>query len=573
MSWFFVVSGEEEGSKDRTHPFSTSPLFSLSLPGLFISFGGIEETCLFEYSEVEAKGWGVVGVGIHERGGDRQIMSKEEWRTQLSEPTFDPSKLDGHFVAIRWKDGLLEFFVDQLGLRTFYYAKSKGNLCISSRLDWISTYTKLSDIDLRMLGSRWLAYNQFTRSSPIRGIERVSQSGYLCVEGGRVIRSHHLPFYQTFRSESIANGLNVIESIVRGVKKFNATPSLALSGGLDSRMLLALMLRSTEKGWRVHTLGDPTHPDVQVGRAIAEKLNLEYHHIHPTLFDPDVMFERMTSYALQAQLIEFASTATKLQYGEELRSTGHFAIDGGFGEIGRRSLFKRLAKLGKRAIDAENIPKLVGLLRYDRPQIFRPEILTEMERGVEEELRSVIEEMPAIHEVGYENYVDIFALRTRIPNYGGYEQARVDAEVVNLMPFMQPSYVRAMLNAPLSEKLGGRFYKNFIRENAPSLTNFPLVKGSASYRFSLSARSAWVAGKIQQKMGGGWVNKAPDILFHHIKAHVLDLLRSSEVQSNPLYDLNTITRAVEGYYQGNGEYRPLLDGWLTFELWRGGFGR
>ena len=82
MSWFFVVSGEEEGSKDRTHPFSTSPLFSLSLPGLFISFGGIEETCLFEYSEVEAKGWGVVGVGIHERGGDRQIMSKEEWRTQ-----------------------------------------------------------------------------------------------------------------------------------------------------------------------------------------------------------------------------------------------------------------------------------------------------------------------------------------------------------------------------------------------------------------------------------------------------------------------------------------------------------
>ncbi len=570
MSWFLVVSTTDAESAGFRTPSDLRPLQSINLPGLLLHFGGADETCLVEYDEERGEGWGVVGVGIDADGDGRSIMDVDAWRQRLSDASFDPVSLDGHFVALRWKDEEVEFFCDQLGLRTFYYCEIDNRLVASTRLDWTAGLGQRSEIDLNVLGSRWLMYNQFSTASPVRGIVRAGQAGYLKIVRGRPVARRSQPFGAGFTREPVDRAIRAIESLVGGLAGYHHPPSLALSGGLDSRMLLAVMLKHLPKEeWRVHTLGDPTHPDVIVGREIAGRLDLEYHHIGSSLPDPDRLFSRLQSYAAQTQLIEFASTVSKLHYGEELARSGHFAVDGGFGEIGRRSLFKRFARFGRRALYRGDVPALAALLRYERPAIFRPEVLREMERGAVEELRTVIDGMPSIREIGPENYVDLFALRTRIPNYGGPEQARVDAEVLNLMPLLQPSYVRAVLKAPLRERIDGRFYNSYIREVSPMLTGFPLVKGRTTYPFGLSATSAWVVTKLRKgkSRSAGMNENESDLLFAHLRDHVLDLLHSTEVQTNPLYDLPAITRSVEAYYRGEREYRPVLDWWLVFELW------
>ncbi|MEK7671179.1 MAG: hypothetical protein AAB344_03055 [Bacteroidota bacterium] len=189
------------------------------------------------------KGWLVVGLGITLRDDHVEFLSAEAWQRKLSEPTPDLRSLDGHFVALRWSQGKLECFTDQLGQRELYYAEADGAIAFSTRLYWLTRLLPQCELDLEALSSRWLTFNQLSYRSPVRGVERLGPGG----RGEFTASSRkatHVPWSPEPDSERGHRSLiSLLQTFAHPTILDTKSISLGLSGGIDSRVILSFIVR------------------------------------------------------------------------------------------------------------------------------------------------------------------------------------------------------------------------------------------------------------------------------------------------------------------------------------------
>jgi len=412
-------------------------------------------------------------------------------------------------------------------------------------------------------------FNQLEYNSCIKSVDRIGPRGHIVFRGGEIIRREGSVWMPEFGNAKIDRAVTILSSLLRGALHSGRTVSLGLSGGFDSRLLLAMLMRMNNHGFGVHTFGDTMDPDVRIPSTIAQVLGIESYWFGESLPDVDTTVSMLRQFVAQTCLIEPASSFVKLRYYSRLREAGRLMIDGGFGEIARRQYLNRVASLGRSALRMRDVKKLFSLMRVERGDIFIQDVKDAMEQGARESVARVVSSLPPVTDIGVENSVDLLAIRTRVPNYGAPEQARLDTEVINFMPLVQPSFLRAVFGARVSLRSNGAFFRTVIRANCPILARFALVKSGATYRFGLSTRTAWLITQIKAKLGQRFIDPAPDHFLMHIKEFVLDLAHSSEAVGWPLYDRGKIRSAVQAYFRGgNKGLRSTVDWWVTFELWR-----
>jgi hypothetical protein len=571
MSWFFGVSRSQPGTQislDKGH-CDGRPLHVLSLPMLSIVFGGIDETCCYETPGRSSEtGWAVVGTGIRVSDSVARLMDKSDWRALLSSGNFPADMLDGHFVALRWNADGVELFTDQLGLRTAYYGKYDAGICFSSRLDWVAQTTGRAEINLSALGGRWLLFNQMDYESCVNGIERLGPGASVFIKNGAVIRHESRPWFPEFGRGKGNRAGELLELFVRAAVDSHRTVSLGLSGGIDSRTLLAILMAERNAGFLVHTFGDPADPDVRISTRIADRFGLRRQYFNEPLADSSDLLLQTRSFAAQNTLVEPASSILKLRYYSGQHENGQMIIDGGLGEIARRQYLNRIVRFGRSALKEKDIGKIFQLLRTPRADIFTREYTREMGSAALKSIERTLASMPGVEEIGVENFVDLLSVRTRLPNFGGPEQARSDACIVNYMPMAQPSFLKAAFATDIRQRTNGRLFKEIVRANEPRLAEFPLVKSGSTYPFGLPPVAAWLAAKIKSKFMKSFSDPMPDRFLANIKEYVLDLAHSGEVHNWHGYDSARIPWIIEEYYRGNKQYRRTVDWWLAFELWR-----
>ena len=469
MSWLFCIS-KVDGDRHLTIPFpDDNPLFTFSDATLYLAGGGSSETALCENETETSPGWAVVGVGFARTNTETRLLTRADWRRLLIEESFDPVLLDGHFVAMRWRSGRLECFTDQLGIRTLYFGRCAYGVCISTRLDWIARSVKGAEIDYASLGGRWLLLNQFSFGSGISGTERLGPGGYAVFDHGTPVRSSlHKRWVPSFEPSTPERAIGTLERFVRCALTQRDKPSLGLSGGLDSRFLLALFSHLSKDGFSTHTFGDCCDPDLQIAHRIAMALGFPHLQFNEPLPPVPTCLSGLKSFLTQGALAEPASSYLKLRYYSRLRAIGNFMVDGGFGEIARRKFFNRLVRFGKRALLKRNLVRLVRLVNSPRADIFSPEVNSLLEDGALRELEQTLDELPEVGKIGLENLADLLAISARLPNYVCHEQGRIDSEVLNFMPFLQPSYLSEVFGLPVEVRSGGGLHKTFIRAFTPA---------------------------------------------------------------------------------------------------------
>jgi hypothetical protein len=241
------------------------------------------------------------------------------------------------------------------------------------------------------------------------------------------------------------------------------------------------------------------------------------------------------------------------------------------GELGRRQYLNRIVKLGRSILIEGDADKLFNFLRTPRADIFTKEYAKTIESAALQSLGETLKLMPSVSEIGVENFVDLFSVRTRVPNFGGPEQTRSDAYVQNFMPLVQPSFLRSAFQTDLRWRNNGKFYKEIMRDSEPGLMNFPLVKSGTTYPFCLSTPAAWAYTKLKNKIAKSYKDNAPDRLLFNLKEFVLDLIASREVKQWEGYDYTNVSQTIERYYKGEKHLRKTVDWWLTFELWKQSF--
>jgi len=577
MSWIFGVCTRNNNQPDTIglSQCHKPPLHVFSKLGFYVAAGGIEETCHVDlHMDDTTSGWMVVGTGIEYANGHARFLSWIDWSKRLQMPLSASAswiaELDGHFVAIRWNDDGIVCACDQLGQRTLYYSDTAEGIFFSTRLDWLAHATRKNDIDLEALGSKWLLFNQLSYESCIKGIKRLGPSGFASFAEGRVKNQMQSAWLPRFSGGHIEDAISVVETLADCAFSAPQNVSLGLSGGLDSRFLLAMLTRKPDQRLCVHTFGDGNDPDVYIAAAIAKSLGAQQSLFDEAIPNSEAAIAIGREYVAQTQLIEPITAAMKLRYYPMLRTSGKMMIDGGFGEIARRQYSNRLALLGRSALRRKNVKDLVRLMRVPRGQIFAPEVHRMLESGARRDLHEVLKDMPHLQDVGVGNFVDLLAVRTRVPNYGGPEQARLDGEVFNFMPFVQPSFLRAAFASDVKSRENARFYRRYIASHNGALTLFPLVKSGTTYRFGLPLIAAHTITAAKRRMGKVFQDRSPDAFLHCIKEYVQDTAQSASVVSCPLYDMSFIKEAVRRYYSGMSDYLGVVNWWLTFEIWRCG---
>jgi hypothetical protein len=575
MSWLFGVRTKHQQPLDAKtlSRFHDRPLRVYRSNDTYLTVGGIDETCHVHFpTDADDPGWVVLGTGLDRKHHQVTILTKDDWRTKLASSVGDVHSslemLDGHFVIIRWTPGELSFRCDQLGQRTLYFAETEKEIFFSTRLDWLAQATGRCEIDLEARGSKWLTYNQLAYDSCVRGIERIGPAGWALFTSDGTTRTGSSMWSPEFSGGRPEEATEILEHLVDCAVSQLQKASLGLSGGMDSRFLLAVLTRRGNREFSVHSFGDPADPDVAIAIELSRLLGIEHTLFNDPLPPVEDSLGHIKTYVAQTQLVEPAASGIRLGYYDRLHADGKIMIDGGFGELSRRQYLNRLATFGHKALERGDVQGVLSHLRVPRGKIFHPEVLASLERGAKNALHGLLDAMPPVADIGIGNFVDLLAVRTRVPNFGAPEQARLDCMLLNFMPLVQPSFLRAAFAFDLRHRKNSRLQKRYISRHAQALTRFPLVKGGTTYRFGLPLTLVHAVTLTKKKLGGCFLDRSINVFLNDAEEFIRDLVESSHAANCPLYDLVAIREAVNGYYSGVPGHASTVHWWLTFELWR-----
>ena len=191
-----------------------------------------------------------------------------------------------------------------------------------------------------------------------------------------------------------------------------------------------------------------------------------------------------------------------------------------------------------------------------------------MEQGAQQQIAAAWEALPNPRTLGAENFLDVLGVRTRLPNFFGFEQNRLDGVIPNYMPFAQPSLLRALFQVPLALRRNGRLFRHLIRSQRASLAGYPLVKGGVSYPFRLPTAPAYAWTKLKTRLGQGYTDPLRLRFLETLKPFALDAVHAQAARTYPAYDHARLTRLVEAFYDGRTDLAVQVDWWLAFEMWR-----
>ncbi|MBI1806649.1 MAG: hypothetical protein HYR76_06310 [Ignavibacteria bacterium] len=425
------------------------------------------------------------------------------------------------------------------------------------------------DVDIDSLSSHWLTFHQLSSGSLVDGVKRLGPAGMArCTSASLCLEGHkwELP-HDEMRGMSLES---VLMALVNPMLGRSQTLSLGVSGGMDSRFLLCLLRGCPHQTYHIHTFGHPDDPDVHLAKRIAKGEQLSYLHLHESIPDVDQCLKALKEYMAYNCATEPASSVLKMRYFPHIHELDRVVIDGGFGEIARRQYFNRLLRLGKQAFHSGDPRKIAPYFRVHRAKIFNEEIIRSMESTIVQHIDYLWTQMPDMIQIGDENFLDLLAIRTRFPNWGAYEQSRMDSMVLNYMPFAQPSFLRKMFQVPVQVRKNGRLFREIIKRRSPSLASYPLVKGGTTYPFGMSTLTSQLWTRLKKKVGITFKNVMPVKFLHHLSEFVKDTAHSREVKNSSLYDHSYIVKIVDQFYHGKLELATEVDWWLAFEVWRQG---
>lgn len=180
------------------------------------------------------------------------------------------------FVLIR-AEGLLAFN-DRLGIENIYLDIRSDNLFITNRMSLYAAcknaeYDYASLLYLPVLGFR------FAEKTLYEGLSVLPQGAYIETKKDKV-QVYTDPYFFLRAGpdkNQLLSGLEECIAYLENIFHDQETVNLGITGGMDSRLVLALLLNTELKDKiQLYTNGFPENPDVIVGKQIARELGLKH---------------------------------------------------------------------------------------------------------------------------------------------------------------------------------------------------------------------------------------------------------------------------------------------------------
>lgn len=180
------------------------------------------------------------------------------------------------FVLIQ-KEGLLAFN-DRLGIENIYLDIRGDRLFITNRMSLYAACNK-TDYDYSSLLYLPVLGFRFAEKTLYRSLSVLPQGAYLETHNGKIVVCTDPYFFLDSAPDKnlLLSGLEECIAYLENIFRDKETVNLGITGGMDSRLVLALLLNTGLKDkLQLFTNGFPENPDVIVGKQIAKELGLKH---------------------------------------------------------------------------------------------------------------------------------------------------------------------------------------------------------------------------------------------------------------------------------------------------------
>lgn len=558
---------------------------------VYAACGGPETNCHSSSADSESEtaggGWVVAGNAFDVSSGRARAFTGKDWRRIFAGGLSAFRNLDGDFVAARCGDDGFELYTDPLGSRLLFVAALPFGVAFSTRIDWLARLAGGFEIDAEALGPLLLGNGVYASVSGLRGVRRAGP-GARVTGDARSFDVAASPWTPDFSDVAAGSYRDKVAAFMRPEFGHGSSVSVGLSGGIDSRLMLALTSRSDNVF--AHVFGYAGEPDVDVAKQVAAARDVELSvYPHEQRPDPRLSFEFIREAVALTHGMAAASTLLeKRRYADVAGGGGpsrRALLVGMFGELARRQFYVAyVMRGGARRLARGDTSVLLSHLTSTPPPFFAGAVAARMRDDALMALRLVLESMPGARDIRIENFLDLLAVRTQLPAGYAAHQNLLGQVAAGYSPFAQQSVLRAAFGLALRERRNSRAALNIIKDEFPEAALLPLVANDARYRFGVSTAVAQLGTRIRRAQGSSHYTRARHDVLVHVEAFVRDIAASREARDCDLYDMGLVTEALARFYGAAAESQPgrpagktirslagdaaLIDSWLTFELWR-----
>lgn len=573
MSWLFGVAGtisaQDKKKIETVHQHTDIKLYN----GLYyVAIGGVNQLMNFGNIQQDSQitNFAVTGIGIDWKDAQPYILNSSEWQSLLSDSFHSISKLDGHFAGVIFDENNLTIFNDNLGIKEIYLASYNGRIFFSTRIDWVAKFIPDATLDMSVISSAWLMENQISTRSNVKNINRLKNSTRVEISRNETSNlsisvQTKEPLYTT-QPNLNDNELCTHLAKIQDIHYSNFSKGLLLSGGIDSRFVLANHKLHNDEKIDCFTIGDSDNPDVKVAQRIANELKYLHLQIYDTDKKADEYIHYINDFSALTQLFEPISKIHNKLFYRFLHAKKNMIIDSSGGELLRRTYYQQFMLHSQSIMMTRNEKLILKELKDEKCDIFTNELSRVMAESAQSQILESFRSMPNQDEYGYENWLDLYALRTRIANRQSFDQNRADHYSINIKPFLQNSVINMIFRLALDSKRNATLMKKKIKI-LNKLNSYYLIRDGVSLPFNLNENLKYYLKKFKKKLGLNYKDKTA-LKFHKImQEYSADITDCIEYNNCDYYDKNKTNAIRKGFLDNNKNVNE-YDWLLSFEIFR-----
>jgi hypothetical protein len=458
----------------------------------------------------------------------------------------------------------LTIVVDRSALLHLYLREDPGGTV------WASTSAFAlaslgADFDLEA-ATEWATAGHFiTGRTFFRGIRQLDCGEVVHLRpGAATTRTTWAP---TPRGETTATEYReAVEEAVHAYSQEEDGLFFEVTGGIDSRLLLAARLRSGART-RTWTVGQPGDVEMRTIEKLRKVATFEHLLVSPDAGFaaelPELIDEMHALASGEANAIVYTSLLVAFR---ELAGVRRTSVTGSNGELARAFYWRAIAREQDaghvRGVAIDTVVRKIFRESGGLRSVFRPD-LPDPEAPVREAVTDFIQTSPLQRPSAI---LDDFYLRTRMRRFAGRNISTTSLFCAQGVPYFAPSVVDVILDLPDAQKQDGRVVRETIVELSPDLAAVPLASGdpvpplSIAHPSRAARRGTGLGLKAMARYGGRYgrmLARAPvdSMPFRQVaedagfRDYVGDLLLTSDTRCLGLFDREVLRTFVESSLQ------------------------
>jgi asparagine synthase (glutamine-hydrolysing) len=495
-------------------------------------------------------------------------------------------ELNGIFLILIYdiESKTIYLISDKFNLFPLYIWMESGVIYFSSK---IKSFLKLNrfkpEKDTESFSDFFRYGHILGNKTHLKSVSRIPPASVITFDKSGCKTERYWDFYTKDESQAISKNecleeiISIWDRVVNRSIKGDMKPIIQLSGGLDSRAIIA-PINTIKENVLTFTLGMKGSDDIKIAKIISSRLNLQ-HYVYE--IDGDVTADYAEEFVEITEGFASILGSSFLKFLPEVSINGDVIYNGVTGGCiaGGRGLNKKLI-----SETPENLQNFVykNSVQFSEEvirSVFLKEVAEDILKTAFDNFKEVSEQITEPH-----THTDQYRIENYFRTKSTYGLSMIEEYLPWRVPFYDNDFMEFIYKkVPANYLLGEGLYKEMILKSAPNLADIPregslLPIDSSSKKVFMHYQLTRVKRKLSlilpsKKLKeryhrlGSALTRSDLELIHSLKFQKLvRILLDQTSKSRGIYQTSTIEIMIERHITGEKNYIEILSQLVTYEL-------